>query len=207
MSVTRFGVFEAPTGQLDSKQENLLRDLNLFYTEAVISQVLVPIITQRDSLSLRVLDWLVTNYAKKNSIVYRHRNTNVDPDGPMYCLINIYSQYKSWLRNYRRRNFDPFRRRNRIHFTHKGERHETTVGQLNFIRWSHIYGILDYTRKHLETIEKDMNQCLNEVREQKTEDKRHNVHRKRKELSNHPIKKCFVYQIDSATHKRPKPLG
>ena len=196
MGAIRYGLFDVQCGQLDSKQVNLLRDLSLFYTKDIVSTILVPIITQRDSLSLRVLDWLVTNYAKKNSIVYRHRNAKVDADGPAHCLINVYSQYKSWLRNYRRRNFDPFRRRNRIHFTHNGTTYETTVGQLNFIRWSHTYGVLDYTRKHLEVIEKDMNHCLNEVREQKTLDRHQNVHRKRKELSNHPLKKCFVYHSD-----------
>lgn len=205
MTVIKYGVFEAQKGQIDSKQVNLLGDLNIFYSKEVMSTVLIPIITQKDSLSLRVLDWLVTNYAKKNSIVYRHRNASADSGDPGYCLINVYSQYKSWLRNYRRRNFDPFRRRNRIHFTHEGERYETTVGQLNFIRWSHMYGVLEYTRTHLEVIETDMNKCLNDVREQKTMDKRQNVHRKRKELSNHPIKKCFVYHVEGTSPKRVRP--
>jgi hypothetical protein len=195
-TTTNHGIFEAQKGQLDSKQVNLLRDLNSFYTPDIVDRVLVPIITQKDTLSLRVLDWLVTNYAKKNSVVYKHSNTKMKSEGPAYCLINVYSQYKSWLRNYRRRNFDPFRRRNRIYFTHKGERHETTVGQLNFIRWSHVYGVLEYTRQNLDVIEKDMNKCLNDVREQKSLDKQHNVRRKRKELSNYPIKKCFVYQVN-----------
>lgn len=196
MGIIKYGIFEVNEGVLDSKQINLIIDLDKFYTSDIVENVLVPIITQKATLSLRVLDWLVTNYAKKNSVVYKHEIMQCDSEDPSCCLINVYSQYKSWLRNYRRRNFDPFRRRSRIHFSHKGERHETTVGQLNFIRWSHSYGVLEYTRNNLGTIEKDMNQCLNEVREQKSIDKKQNVRRKRKELSTQPRKKCFIYRLD-----------
>ena len=52
------------------KQLHRLNDLIPFYTDRVLRDMLVPIITQKDSISLRVLDWLVTNYAKKENIAY-----------------------------------------------------------------------------------------------------------------------------------------
>ena len=58
--------------QLDASR-CLLRSLSSFFTRDKIESLLIPIITQSDKLSLRVLDWLVTNYAKKYSVVYRTR--------------------------------------------------------------------------------------------------------------------------------------
>jgi hypothetical protein len=190
-----YGIFTSDAA-LDTKQQNLLADLSAIYTPDIIGSVLVPIITQRDTLSLRVLDWLVTNYAKKNSVVYTYR-IKAGGEGTTKCLINVYSQYKSWLRNYRRRNFDPFRRRNRVCFTHDNQEYQTTVGQLNFIRWSYEYGVLDYTRTHLCIIEEDMNTSLNKVREKRDMCKQKNKTRKRSELSTYPHKKCFVYSTHS----------
>ena len=187
------GPFRFAKGDIDVKQESILEQLQIFYTKEHLKSVLVPIITQKDAVSLRVLDWLVTNYSKKNNIVYMHRVEGKS------CLINIYSTYKNWLRNFRRRNFDPFRRRSRIEFTLEEKSYTTTVGQLNFIYWSHLYGILDYTREHLKGIEEDMNRCLNVVRATKRKSEQNGLQYKRRELSSHPRNKCFIYSSSSVT--------
>lgn len=46
----------------------LLESLLDYYSKHI--NILTSIITQKNTLSLRILDWLVTNYAKKNNIVY-----------------------------------------------------------------------------------------------------------------------------------------
>ena len=186
----RLGVFHYDDKTTHTKQENRLRDMVDYYSDEKIRTLLLPIITQQDTLSLRVLDWLVTNYAKKKNIVYKY-----EVDGDM-LMLNIYSEYKSWLRNYRRRNFDPFRRRSRIYFYVDEVQYQTTVGQLNFIYWADSFGVLDYTRRHLQEIEQDMNRSLAEMRKQKERDLRTGTKRKRRELSSAPHNKCFVYSSD-----------
>lgn len=185
----KLGEFWYPEN-LHPKQYNRLVDMSDYYTAERIHTLLLPIITQQDALSLRVLDWLVTNYAKKNNVVYEYE---VEPGERL--MLNVYSEYKSWLRNYRRRNFDPFRRRTRLYFVHQGVQHETTVGQLNFIYWADTFGVLAYTRKNLQTIEKDMNRSLSQVRRLKEEEGARGVKRKRRELSAAPRNKCFVYDV------------
>lgn len=184
------GRFQYDPACLDSKQVQRLQRMAEFYTQERIDTLLVPIITQKDVLSLRVLDWLVTNYAKKNNVVYEYA-----PRQGERLLINVYNEYKAWLRNYRRKNFDPFRRRERITFqTTDGQEEETTVGQLNFVYWAHTYGVLTYTREHLATIEQDMNQSLGQVKQQKEADRRQGKKRKRQELSQLPSSHCMVYR-------------
>ena len=96
----RHGRFQYDPACLDSKQVQRLQRMAEFYTQERIDTLLVPIITQKDVLSLRVLDWLVTNYAKKNNVVYEYA-----PRQGERLLINVYNEYKAWLRNYRRKNF------------------------------------------------------------------------------------------------------
>lgn len=194
----RTGHFRHPPGHLDAKQVCLLRQLSAFYTQDNIEKVLIPILTQSDHLSLRVLDWLVTNYAKKHSVVYAY--THRQGGAVTKTLLNVYSDYKCWLRNYRRKDFDPFRRRFRIWFDSRaGEKHETTVGQLNFIYWAHTYGVLEYARAHRATIEQDMNASLSQVKEQKERDLKAGHKRKRHELSRPPASRCFVYKNATTT--------
>lgn len=188
------GPFCYEPGCLDTKQVQRLQMLSVFYTPERIETLLLPIITQKDALSLRVLDWLVTNYAKKHNVVYEY-----EPRPGERLLLNVYNEYKAWLRNYRRKNFDPFRRRERITFqTAEGEE-ETTVGQLNFVYWAHTYGVLSYTRSHLRTIEQDMNQSLGDVKRQKEADRRQGKKRKRQELSQLPNTQCMVYRAKLVT--------
>ena len=121
---------------------------------------------------------------------------------------NLFSLYKDWLRFYRRRGFDPFRRRERIFFSHTfpdgtQETLDTTVAQLNFLRWAEMYGILDYVSAHKEEIEEDMMKTLGESKRRRVEAQRRPREvaqtgakkRKRAELSRAPAAKCVVYPI------------
>ena len=72
--------------------------------------------------------------------------------------------YKSQLKAYTKKQFDPFCRRERINFFYDTEDSnkyiETTVGQLNFFRWAIKNQVLSYITKNLNTIEHDMNNCI-----------------------------------------------
>eukprot|EP00798_Chlamydomonas_sp_ICE-L_P025492 gene25492-11148_t len=91
-------------------------------------------------ISLRLIDWFVTNYAKTHNVVIH---------SPIASLpLNVYRQYRMQLKAYSKQQFDPFRRRDRILFHYGSENIETTVGQLNFFRWMIENRILEYVEEH-----------------------------------------------------------
>lgn len=137
---------------------------------------IIPIITGKSKISLRILDWFVTNFSKKNNINYELFLEN----GQKKNFI-VYLDYKSQLKAYSKKNFDPFCRRERISFIdHDNNELITTVGQLNFFRWSIENNILSYVNDNYDIIEKDMNISLKNLYKKKDGD---NTRRKRTELS------------------------
>lgn len=99
-------------------------------------------------ISLRLIDWFVTNYAKTHNVVIH---------SPIASLpLNVYRQYRMQLKAYSKQQFDPFRRRDRILFHYGSQKIETTVGQLNFFRWMIENRILEYVEEHVDEIESDM---------------------------------------------------
>jgi hypothetical protein len=56
--------------ELSSKDDLLRIKLLSFYKDQKNLDILLPIILQKTRLSLRSLDWFVTNYCKKNNINY-----------------------------------------------------------------------------------------------------------------------------------------
>ena len=101
----------------------------------------------------------------------------------------VYLDYKLQLKGYQKKQFDPFCRRSRINFYYDDNKFVvTTVGQLNFFRWTIQNSVLEYISPHLEEIENDMNTCYKAVyniNKSDTKSKR----RKRQELSISATKK------------------
>ena len=102
-------------------------------------------------ISLRLIDWFVTNYSKKkNIIISKEKNGNI-------THFNVYLSYRAQLKAYSKQLFDPFRRRDRITFRYDQHNSiDTTIGQLNMFRWIIQNDILDYIQKNINDIEKDM---------------------------------------------------
>ena len=82
-------------------------------------------------------------------------------------MFNVYLNYKSQLKAYSKKQFDPFCRKIRkvngkqvyegIKFYYDDKKYiETTVGQLNFFRWAISNGVLSYIIDHLTDIVDDM---------------------------------------------------
>ena len=110
---------------------------------------------QKTSISLRLLDWLCTNYSKKHTLIIQNESNN----------CNIYLSYKTQLKAFSKRQFDPFCRRFRITFTVHDKQGtevslETTLGQLNFFKWAISNQIIDYAYKNSMSIDADMNDSL-----------------------------------------------
>jgi len=125
--------------------------LQNFYNNPDVISKLLPILNGKSPISLRLVDYFVTNYAKKMNTRYLLQEKH----------FLVYFNYKHELRAYSKRLFDPFCRRERITFEVKDQpKFITTVGQLNFFRWFFEKGVYDYIAEHREEIEKDMNSTL-----------------------------------------------
>lgn len=135
---------------ISNSKDLLMLSLSKFYTKNIISKI-IPIIEGQSNISLRLIDWFVTNYSKKhNTVITKERNNNI-------IHFNVYLSYRSQLKAYSKQLFDPFRRRERITFVFdKDVNIETTIGQLNFFRWIIQNEILEYIIGHLKDIESDM---------------------------------------------------
>ena len=151
-----------------------------------------------NKISLRIIDWFVTNYSKKNNTFYEiyidpNGNITFDADGnQLHKQINIYHAYKSQLKSYSKKKFDPFCRRDRLNFECSGTTVETTLGQLNFFKWALDNLITDYILLHYKDIEEDMNICYNNNKKLKKSHER----KPRQELS-----KSASRGLNSSSHK------
>lgn len=161
-----------------TKEALLYESLIKFYSNKSNLDILLPIIEQKSNISLRILDWLVTNYSKKYNVAYElYKNGNK-------TLFFIYLSYKNQLKAYSKKNFDPFCRRNRIDMDLSELSNDrvgtitTTIGQLNFFRWFIENKLLNYVLINVNKIDEDMNDTL------KNTEKEY----KRKELSQNTVR-------------------
>jgi len=160
------------------KKDTLLESMRRFYDEERM-ETLESLLGKQGGISLRLMDYLVTNYAKKRNIVY------LTGDGS--TSFNLFVEYKSQLKAYSKRWFDPFCRRERIEFGPK--KLVTTVGQLNFMRWAMTHGVVEYALANVANIEADMNEAAGS-----RIGKRRNGE-KRKELCKAAVKSCTKTDI------------
>jgi hypothetical protein len=141
--------------KINSKNELLLNSLKKFFTEDRF-KIVLPIITGSSKISLRVIDWFVTNYSKKNQIIYKIKEYDEE------CYINIHNHYKSQLNAYGKKYIDPFcRGKDRIFFNvSESQCVLTNLSQLNFFRWAVQYNVIQYIDKNYSIIVKDMTETL-----------------------------------------------
>ena len=139
-----------------TQNDLLLKNLLVFYNTEENDNLdnMLRIITGESKISLRIVDWFATNYAKKFYTLYTIDQT-VDNVARRF---KVYDDYKLKLKAYSKRRFDPFCRWDRISIPYKnGTSIETTIGQLNFFKWALENKVVDYIGENYETIEKDMN--------------------------------------------------
>jgi hypothetical protein len=199
---------------INRKQDLLMESLTDFFTSDNVDYML-PIVNGNSNISLRIIDWFVTNYAKKNNIsYYTNHNMDVQEGGEILQKtitkqFIVYLNYKSQLKAYSKKQFDPFCRRERISFYYdKDNELVTTVGQLNFFRWAIENHVLDYIGDNLEEIEKDMNQSVRSLYNKRNKSKKKNMkknggsgegskkqRRKRQELSVNATKSVSKHNV------------
>jgi hypothetical protein len=153
----------------------LLNQLKIFYENTKNLETLFKILNHNNlykksketKISLRLIDWFVTNYCKKNKVIIQKKVKN------KIEYINIYNNYKSNLRAFSKQLFDPFRRKNIIYLNYtirnnktyisfsyenntKKNFIKTTIGQINFFKWIIDNNIYEYITNNKKIIENDM---------------------------------------------------
>ena len=132
-----------------TQNDLLMSNLMKFYAEDNNLEKMLRIINGESPISLRIIDWFATNYAKKFFTVY---------DAAPNRRFKVYVDYKLKLKAYSKRRFDPFCRWDRITIPYvNGTFIQTTIGQLNFFKWALENGVVSYIESHYGTIEDDMN--------------------------------------------------
>jgi len=168
------------------KNNLLMIALNNFYSKNENLDRFIEIISNNSvKMSLRIIDWFVTNYSKKNYIIYyipkkrlsckktlNPKNTTpVNIPGKINKLKTldtcpkteqfiVYLRYKSQLKAYSKKKFDPFCRNDRITGWGPNKDIVTTIGQLNFFRWAIENNVIEHISENLKEIEDDMNKNI-----------------------------------------------
>ena len=165
----------------------LLNKLLEWYKNNNNLERILNIINGEGKVSLRIIDWFVTNYAKKNYTVIDLPYVT-EKNVERIRRFKVYIDYKLKLKAYSKKRFDPFCRWERINIPYKEDSYiQTTIGQLNFFKWAIENKILDYIEENYATIERDMN-SRNSTAKRKINGEQNKTRKKREELSVSAVK-------------------
>lgn len=146
--------------ELRGKEVYHYKMLDNFFSSCDIAQIerMVDIINGNHLISLRFLDWFVTRYCYLYKLSINIANKYTKENN-----FNINISYKAQLKSFKKKYFDPFRRKMKFYFTtddlKKSDTNTkpnivllTTLGQLNFFRWAITYDLINYTETNYRTI-------------------------------------------------------
>jgi hypothetical protein len=140
--------------KIDCKPELVISSLQRFYSSHPEIEKVLTYLNGEAPLSLRIIDWFVTKYSRKNFVRYPLNGQD----------FLVYLSYKGQLKAYSKQYFDPNCRRERIMFKIPNqEQFMTTIGKLNFFRWALESKILEYIEAHEEEIRTGYNSYLKET--------------------------------------------
>jgi len=172
--------------QTNTQKQLLLENLMQFYNKKENLKIMMNIVNGESKISLRIIDWFVTNFAKKYYTIF-------DLDNKRF---KVHNDYKLKLKAYSKKNFDTFCRWERITIPYDDTSCiETTIGQLNFFKWAIENKILDYIIEHYNDIENDMNLRNNTAKRKELLDD-NKTRKKREELS---ISACKCIKKENVT--------
>ena len=148
--------------KIECKPELVISSLQRFYLSHPEINKVLTYLNGEAPLSLRIIDWFVTKYSRKNFVRYQLNGQD----------FLVYLSYKGQLKAYSKQYFDPNCRRERIMFKIPGhDQFMTTIGKLNFFRWALETNILDYIEAHEEEIRTGYNAYLKETTQTQKRDK------------------------------------
>jgi hypothetical protein len=134
---------------IENKQNLLLKNLLQFLSNEKHMKTLTDVVYFKKDVSLRSLDFLVTNYAKTHNIVVKNKKET----------LQLHQLYRLYLKGYSKQQFDPFKRHIRIHipcFLVPDGVLETTVAQLNFFKFAIDHNVIQYLKDHKKVVEDEM---------------------------------------------------
>lgn len=141
---------------VNTQNQLLMNSLIDFYKVSENLNKMIRIVNGDSNISLRIVDWFVTNYAKKYYTIY---DLTFSTENMESCRFKVYNDYKLKLKAYSKKRFDPFCRWERTMLPLQNNKYiETTIGQLNFFKWAIENNVIDYINENYEKIENDMNQ-------------------------------------------------
>jgi len=148
--------------KIECKPELVISSLQKFYSNHPEIDKVLQYLNGDAPLSLRIIDWFVTKYSRKNFIRYMLNGQE----------FLVYLSYKGQLKAYSKQYFDPNCRRERIMFKIPNyEQFMTTIGKLNFFRWALESNILEYIEAHEEDIRKGYNAYLKDITQTQKQNK------------------------------------
>ena len=139
------------TTAVSTQNTLLLNNLMKFYKQDKNLDKMLAIINGESNISLRIVDWFATNYAKQYF-------TAIPTPDTSSSRFKVFVDYKLRLRAYSKKRFDPFCRWERISIPYNKDQYvQTTIGQLNFFKWALENKVIDYIEENYIAIENDMN--------------------------------------------------
>jgi|TARA_Y100000389_G_C17442276_1_gene509351 hypothetical protein len=139
------------TTAVSTQNTLLLNNLMKFYRQDKNLDKMLAIINGESNISLRIVDWFATNYAKQYFTAIPTPDMN-------NSRFKVFVDYKLRLRAYSKKRFDPFCRWERISIPYNKDQYvQTTIGQLNFFKWALENKVIDYIEENYVAIENDMN--------------------------------------------------
>jgi len=134
--------------ELKTSELNVINKFSDFFYKKENYQILIDFLNNKHKISLRVIDYFLTNYCLYNKVI-------IDE-------INIYHSYKTQLNNYHKKFFDPCSRGDRIPFFYNSDNCVlTTICQLNFFKWFIEKKIYTYVLDKYIVIKKNMKKIHN----------------------------------------------
>ena len=119
------------------------------------------VVHKSKKLSIRIVNWFVTNYSKQHFTVYEIPCKS-DKETERFF---VWTSYKSTEDSYSKQMFDPYCRQERILIPYDEQtRIETTIGQLHFFKWAIMNRVIEYIIEHFDAIDRDMSVRLNTVK-------------------------------------------
>jgi hypothetical protein len=139
------------------QQDWLLMELLEFYKNKEYLEIVKKIVNREfiigksKKISIRIVNWFVTNYAKQYFTVYEHGVER----------FFVWTRFRSAEDGYSKELFDPYSRKDRIIIPYdETTKLITTIGQLNFFKWAILNKVIDYIIDHYDDITNDMTNRL-----------------------------------------------
>jgi hypothetical protein len=144
-----------------SQQDWLLMELLEFYKNKEYLDIVKKIVNREfvigksKKISIRIVNWFVTNYAKQYFTVYELPQDNRSE------RFFVWTRFRSAEDGYSKEMFDPYSRKDRIVIPYdENTKLITTIGQLNFFKWAIMHKVIDYIIAHYDDITNDMTNRL-----------------------------------------------